>query len=127
MPGLAVIETMGTVTVRRMTAERTAHVHAASIRLVEGTNPAQVGAAVTVELCGHWEHEGPCRWPHNNAIEDVAPVAAFRTVFVAAEGDVAAVHARIDRALRSSSEWTVLASGPRALTSDEETLGAKLS
>jgi hypothetical protein len=31
-------------------------------------DPAAVGAAVTVELCGHWEHEGPCRRPHNNAI-----------------------------------------------------------
>jgi hypothetical protein len=108
-------------------AERGPHVHTAMIRLTPGADPAAVGAAVTVELCGHWEHEGPCRWPHNNAIEDVAPVAAFRTVFVASEGDVEDVHARIDRALHSSAGWTVLASGPRAPTAEEQALGAKLS
>jgi hypothetical protein len=106
---------------------RSAHVYAASIRLGEGTNPAEVGAAVTVELCGHWDHEGPCRWPHNNAIEDAAPVAAFRTVFVAPDDEIDEVRARIDRALRSSAEWTVLESGPRALTAEEQTLGANLS
>lgn len=26
--------------------------------------PAALGGAVTVALCGHWEHEGPCRWSH---------------------------------------------------------------
>jgi hypothetical protein len=31
----------------------------AEIELPEGCDPRAVGAAVTVELCGHWEHEGP--------------------------------------------------------------------
>lgn len=26
------------------------------------------GAAVTVALCGHWEHDGSCRWPHYSSI-----------------------------------------------------------
>ena len=26
------------------------------------------GAAVTVALCGHWEHDGTCRWPHYSSI-----------------------------------------------------------
>jgi hypothetical protein len=26
---------------------------------------AALGGAVTVALCGHWEHDGPCRWPHH--------------------------------------------------------------
>lgn len=25
---------------------------------------AALGGAVTVALCGHWEHDGPCRWEH---------------------------------------------------------------
>ena len=28
-------------------------------------DPAALGGAVTVALCGHWEHEPPCRWPHH--------------------------------------------------------------
>ena len=28
---------------------------------------AALGGAVTVALCGHWEHDGPCRWPHHTA------------------------------------------------------------
>lgn len=27
-------------------------------------DPAALGGAVTTELCGHWEHDGQCRWPH---------------------------------------------------------------
>ena len=33
----------------------------ARLALAPGTDPAAVGAAVTTELCGHWEHEPPCR------------------------------------------------------------------
>ena len=110
-----------------MTGERTDYVHAARIRLNETTDPAAVGAAVTVELCGHWDHEGPCRWPHNNDIDETGSVATFRTVFVAPAEDVDEVRARIENALRSSSEWMVLESGPRAPTANERRLGGKLS
>jgi hypothetical protein len=27
-------------------------------------DPEAIGGAVTVALCGHWEHDGPCRWEH---------------------------------------------------------------
>jgi hypothetical protein len=25
---------------------------------------------VTVALCGHWEHDGECRWPHHTRTFD---------------------------------------------------------
>jgi len=28
------------------------------------------GGAVTVALCGHWDHEGACRWPHLSTIRE---------------------------------------------------------
>lgn len=37
------------------------------IRLEPGSDERAPGGAVTVALCGHWDHEGPCRWPHFNA------------------------------------------------------------
>ena len=61
----------------------------AELDLDEDFDPAAVGAAVTTELCGHWEHQGPCRWPHNSAIDSDRDRARFRTLFVAdaAEAD----------------------------------------
>ena len=41
--------------------ERRSFVHEADLWLAGGVDPAAVGAAVTAALCGHWEHEGPCR------------------------------------------------------------------
>ena len=39
-----------------------------------------LGGAVTVALCGHWEHDGPCRWPHHtgSAVAGDEVVATIR-------------------------------------------------
>src|SRR5215213_8697602 len=96
---------------------------------LEGTvDPAAVGAAVTAELCGHWKHEGPCRWPHNNAVrpsEDA--VASFRTLFVAPRADEEEVRGRIERGLRAATGWTVLETQPRPLAPDERPLADRLA
>jgi hypothetical protein len=60
---------------------------------------------VTSELCGHWEHDGACRWPHNNAVDTRRRPARFRTIFVASDAEAAEVFARIDSALRASGAW----------------------
>jgi len=70
-----------------MTDARIAFAHEAELQLLAETDPAAVGAAVTTALCGHWEHEGPCRWPHNNDIELAESFASFRTLFVAPATD----------------------------------------
>ena len=44
-------------------SERLAQVIEAELVLAADTNPAAVGAAVTIELCGSTDHDGPCRWP----------------------------------------------------------------
>ena len=56
------------VRLRSSAMRRETFVHEAELRLNEGADDHKPGAAVTVALCGHWEHEGPCRWPHNNAL-----------------------------------------------------------
>ena len=45
------------------------HQVAYRIALASSADPRGPGGAVTVTLCGHWDHEGPCRWPHHTAIE----------------------------------------------------------
>jgi hypothetical protein len=82
---------------------------------------------VTTELCGHWEHEGPCRWPHDNSIAQDGSVAKFRTVFVAAPADFEEVDARIKRALSSAKDGTFVSRNPRPLSRDEERLAARLA
>jgi hypothetical protein len=98
-------------------------VHEAVVVVNEGTDPAAVGAAVTVALCGHWEHEGPCRWPHNNAIQDTL----FRTLFVAAADDETEVRDRIRAALYGRSGWRVDSDRAREISSDEQDLAAQLT
>jgi hypothetical protein len=110
-----------------MTPQPRPYVHEAAISLEEGTDPAAVGAAVTTELCGATEHDGPCRWPHNNAIEPGEDIAAFSTVFVASESEEREVRTRIRSALRSSSAWVVKSDRVRSLTPDERALAARLA
>lgn len=43
---------------------REAFVHEATIELDSDADQQAPGAAVTVGLCGHWEHQGACHWPH---------------------------------------------------------------
>ena len=43
--------------------------HEAQARLAPGSDAAAVGAAITSGLCGTWEHDGPCRWPHHTYVQ----------------------------------------------------------
>ena len=103
-----------------------AHVVEAELELTEGVDPAAVGAAVTAELCGEWQHHGPCRWPHNNAIDDERAAACFRTLFVANQSEARAVRDRIEAALRGASGWRVLALRTRPVSDAEHELAARL-
>ena len=73
------------------------------------------------------EHDGPCRWPHNNAIVPRDEVTMFRTVFIASQSEEREVRRRIRSALRSSEEWDVTSDRTRSLTPDERALAARLA
>jgi hypothetical protein len=87
--------------IERMAGVR-AFVLQADLALEQGRDPASVGAAVTVELCGGWEHDGSCRWPHSSAIDADSSPARFRRLFVADDGEAEGIHRRIEMALRSA-------------------------
>ena len=103
-----------------------AYVIEAELILGDGLDPAAVGAAVTVELCGHWEHDGACRWPHNSAIDDSCDPARFRTLFVAKDAEAAGVADRIEATLRGATAWRAVSIGPRAVASTEQALAERL-
>jgi len=106
--------------------EARAYVIEAELALSEGLDPAAVGAAVTVELCGRWEHEGACRWPHNTAIDAARDPARMRTLFVAGEAEAAAVGERIERTLRGATAWRLVAIRSRPVAADERQLAERL-
>jgi hypothetical protein len=39
----------------------TEFVHEATVELADDADPRALGGAITVALCGHWEHDGACR------------------------------------------------------------------
>lgn len=97
------------------------------LQLGKDCDPQAPGGAVTVELCGSWEHEGPCRWPHNSDIDAGRSPALFRTLFVAEEDEAPEVRRRIEQALRAAAEWEVLAVRERPVAPDEQALAARLA
>lgn len=98
------------------------YIHVAEVVLAEGADPAAVGAMVTVALCGHWDHEGPCRWPHHNQIDGTR----FRTVFMATPEDEPEVRRRIRAALRDQPGWRVVSDAARMLAAEDEEVVARL-
>ena len=105
-----------------------------ALLVVEG-DAAGPGAAVTVALCGHWEHEPPCRWPHHTAVRVEPAGLRVRTVFACAPADEPAVRARIEGALTDGSldgpsgpvRWRTLSQGPTGLQPTEAALATRLS
>ena len=81
---------------------------------------------MTVALCGHWEHEGPCRWPHNTSIDGDGVPTRIRTVVVVAEDERTEVEARIEAALRGDGRWSVASFAIGAVRDDEQALAARL-
>jgi hypothetical protein len=97
------------------------------LRLAPGTDPRAPGGAVTVALCGHWDHEGPCRWPHHSRIDDDSDPARLCTVAVVPTDEWDDVTARIETELRRDDRWTVLAFTARDIGPEEHTLAEHLS
>ena len=52
-----------------MTQHTYAHRLDYRIELTPGSDDRAPGGAVTVALCGHWDHDGACRWPHLSTME----------------------------------------------------------
>ena len=92
------------------------------LELRAGTDTRAPGGAVTAELCGHWEHDGPCRWPHNSQIDTNAHPARLRTIVVVSDVDRVDVLQRIEAALRRDDRWTLARISVRSTADDEQGL-----
>ena len=95
------------------------------------------GGAITVALCGSWEHEPPCPLaPHHTAAERDGDVVRLRILFAAEPGDEAEVRRRIGAALSgaalttpdgSVARWRVVSAGPAAVRPEEADHGRRLA
>jgi len=100
--------------------ERRGHILEADIDLDAGVREEEPGAAITVALCGHWEHDGPCQWPHLTLRSGHAPMR-LSIRYAVADDEAAHVRDAITDALRSSDRWRLHGVLPeRSLDSDEQ-------
>jgi hypothetical protein len=96
------------------------------------------GGAITLALCGSWEHPPPCPLaPHRTAVEPSADgLLHLRIVFACRPDDEARVRHLIAGALTGppisgpdgvEPTWSVVDVGPGALRPDERDLAARLA
>ena len=72
------------------------HRYECMIKLAADADERAPGGAVTVSLCGQWDHEGLCRWPHYSTLEPRADGLSRLVVdFNAVPQDVELVRAKI--------------------------------
>ena len=72
--------------------------------LEPGSDERALGGAVTVALCGHWEHDGDCRWPHLTVTETAAGgLVHVRTTVTVAEDEEDEVRRRFREALATGA------------------------
>jgi hypothetical protein len=81
---------------------RDAFAHDAHVRIRPGGDERAPGAAITVALCGHWEHEPPCPLAaHHTRAERVGDELHLRTLFAVEPELEDVVRRRIHAALAS--------------------------
>jgi len=112
-----------------------AYAHEGYLELADGADDRAPGAAVTVSLCGHWDHEGDCRWRHYTSIERVGSTLTVRTVFASDTDEEAEVRARIIAALEAGalvgpageSRWEVVRQEAVDLRPSDKRLAGRLT
>jgi hypothetical protein len=83
---------------------RLAFAHEAILVMESGTDDGAPGAAVTVALCGHWDHEPPCPLsPHFVHVARAEEELHVRVLFAAEPDDESEVRRRIEEAL--GGQW----------------------
>jgi hypothetical protein len=99
----------------------------AKLELRPDTDTRAPGGAVTAALCGQWDHEGACRWPHNSRIDSSETPTRLRTVVVADDETRNEVVTRIEAGLRRDPRWSVLQSKTDSIRPDERPLAQALA
>src|SRR5262245_3569595 len=116
---------------------RAAYAHDAVVILDAGGDPRALGGAITVALCGHWDHEPPCPLAthHTDATRAGDDMVELRVLFAAEPEDEPRVRSLIGEALSSGrltgpdgrvTRWIVKSSGASGVRPDEADHAARL-
>jgi len=116
---------------------RSVFAHEAVLRMDAAADLRAPGAAITVGLCGHWEHEPPCPLaPHHTEARRSDEEVHLRTLFAVEPEREAEVRERIRAALAvgrlqdangHDSNWVVRSSTPAAVRPEEADHGRRLA
>jgi hypothetical protein len=116
---------------------RAAYAHDAVVILDPGGDSRAPGGAITVALCGHWDHEPPCPLAphHTDATPGGDDTIRLRVLFAADPADEERVRSLIGQALSSGrltgpdgrvTRWMVQSSAAGAVRPDESDHAARL-
>ena len=115
---------------------RQVYAHNASVRMRSNEGADAIGAAITVALCGDWQHEPPCPLaPHHTQTERSGDQAQVRTIFATEPSLEREVRQRIDQALATGSQetptgaiisWQLLTSAAGTVQENERDQGNRL-
>jgi hypothetical protein len=115
---------------------RTAFAHDAVVDMDDAADLTGPGGAVTLALCGSFEHPPPCPLaPHHTRADRQDEGVAVRVLFAAEPADEAVVRERIDAALNAGfcdgpdgvrTRWTLRSSAPGAVADAERAHAARL-
>jgi hypothetical protein len=116
---------------------REVYAHDAVLAMADGDDLRAPGGAITVALCGSWDHEPPCRLaPHHASAEREGDLVRVRLLFAAEPADEPEVRRRVTAALAASqlvtpdgglARWSVVSHGPGELRPDEAEHGRRLA
>ncbi len=108
---------------------RQAFVHDAVVTMEAGGDVRAPGAAITVALCGHWEHQPPCPLaPHSTDAQRSGGQVRLRVLFAADPAAEADVRRRIETALSRggltgpdgvTTRWQFRSAQPGVLRDDD--------
>jgi hypothetical protein len=113
-----------------VSAVRQAFAHDAVLAMEPDGDENAPGAAITVALCGSWQHEPPCPLaPHHTRAVRSGGEVTLRVLFAASPEDEQRVRALIEAALErgwgdgpkgTRTPWTLRESGPSEVRFEEE-------
>ena len=77
-------------------------------------------------MCGSWDHEGSCRWPHQTSVDASLDPSPLRVVYVVDDEELGHVRRMIEAALTSGDDWSTTDMRADRLTAEESALVQRL-
>lgn len=115
---------------------RVAFAHDAVIAMQAGGSPNAAGAAITVALCGGWDHPPPCPLaPHYVTTVPTAETVTLRVLFATERANEERVRSLIGDALTTGqlagpdgefATWQLRSASPGDIRADEQDVVAHL-